>query len=205
MDNISAVLQATLKDVADVPDPLKEVAFTKVFDLRAGTAPAAAPPSGQTPQQPAPQQQAPLQQGDASGEAASGDPLAAIAVKAGTTRDIAAEVFEVAVKNGEVRLIVPTGKLPTQTAAATKEIALAIAGARQAAGIDEWTSWGTVRDVCQEFKRLDDGNFAKTIRSMEDEFNFRKESARKTMVKVSRPGWEAFGVLVKRLGGDTTA
>jgi hypothetical protein len=37
---------------------------------------------------------------------------------------------------------------------------------------------------------------------MEDVFNFRKDSERKTSVKLSRPGWEEFGGLVRRFGGE---
>ena len=88
----------------------------------------------------------------------------------------------------------------SKTATATKQIALLIAGARQAAGIDEWTSWDQFRTVCADYKRLDSGNFAKTIREMEDVFRLRKESERKLAVTLARPGWEQFAEESSRVG-----
>jgi hypothetical protein len=116
-------------------------------------------------------------------------------------RATVAEVFEVL--DGDLELIVPAGKIADRAASGTKEIALLIAGARQAAGVEDWTSLDVIREVCSDFKRLDSGNFAKTIKQMEDVFNVRRESERKMLVRMSRPGWEAFGTLVKRLGGES--
>ncbi|MFL5842808.1 MAG: hypothetical protein ACJ77Z_20365 [Thermoleophilaceae bacterium] len=196
MQDARDVLTAVLEDVkeAEVPDDLREVAFSKMFDLRAGTVTPAAPPAGGGGAG-APQTTV------ISGSEDHGDPLAAIAAKAGVSRESAAEVFTV--HDGKVDLIVPAGKLSAEDARGTKEIALLIAGARQAGGLEEWTSWDTIRAVCGEFKRLDSANFAKTMRSMEDTFNYRKESDRKWLVKLARPGWEHFAVAVKRLGGES--
>jgi hypothetical protein len=36
---------------------------------------------------------------------------------------------------------------------------------------------------------------------MDGVFNFRRESARKSLVKLARPGWEQFKAEVQRLGG----
>jgi hypothetical protein len=186
------VLIATLKDVSetDVPPELRAIAFSKVFDLRArGGAPAPPLPrdggggglGSQTPTNPE-------------------DKLAAIAAKIGTGRDVAAEVYEV-VDDG-LELIIPAGKLDNRVAAGAKEIALLVAGGRQAAGIDDWTSIDVIRKVCGDFKKLDQGNFAKSIRQMETEFN-RRETDKRPAVKMSRPGWEQYAALVRRLGGES--
>jgi hypothetical protein len=188
------VLKDAMEDVeeAGVPDDLRVVAFQKVFDLRAGNFAPAQPrglgqPGNGRPIAPA---------GD---ETVSGGPLGAIAAKISADREAVAEVFDL--RDGHPELIIAPGKLPEQVAAASKEIALLVAGGRQAAGSEEWTSLDLIRSVCSDFKRLDSGNFAKTMKSMQDVFNFRKESERKISVKVARPGWESFATLVKRLGG----
>lgn len=189
------VLVATLEDVkqTETPDDLRVIAFSKLFDLHSGSGALGSPPligSGAT--------------GGNRGAATNTPPppedlITAIAARAGTDRDTVAEVFDE--RNGELELIIGAGKLPAQVAAGTKEIALLVVGGRQAAGVEEWTALDVVREVCADFKKLDSGNFSKTIRSMTDEFNVRKESDRKTVVRVSRPGWDAFSALIKRLAG----
>lgn len=191
------VLTEALKDVeeADVPEDLREIAFAKAFDLRAGTV-RAVPSTGA---------------GGVAGEGgavpttrgqldAGGDPLARIAQRLGINAETVAEVFDV--HEGEVELIIPAGKLPTRVATATKEIALLVAGGRQAAGIEDWTSLDKIRDVCAYFRRLDSGNFAKTVREMDDVFNFRVPSPRKIQVRLARTGWELVPNEVRRLGGE---
>ena len=87
-------------------------------------------------------------------------------------------------------------------ATATKEIALLVAGGRQAAGLEAWTSWDEIRRWCGEFKKLDSGNFAKTMREMDDVFNTRKESERKLQVRLAKHGWERVADEIRRLGGE---
>jgi hypothetical protein len=185
------VLVATLEDVkeTDVPEALRVIAFSKVFDLRVGTVTPAPSPAGV---------HQPQGRRDAGGDPS--DPLSAIAHRIGTSRDTVSEVFDV--RDGTAELIIPPGKLPTATASATKEIALLVAGGHQAGEGEEWTPVDAIRDVCRDFKKLDSANFAKTVNSMQDVFNFRKEE-RKASVKLARPGWDTFGALVRRLGGES--
>jgi hypothetical protein len=189
------VLVTTLEDVSEAgtPDSLLEIAFSKMFDLHAGLngGPVQTVVAGSAP---APTPRTPTTPG-----AAPADLLSAVAAKVGIDRETVAEVFDE--RNGELELIIGPGKLPTSVSAGTKDIALLVSGSRQAAGIEEWTSLDVVREVCAEFKKLDSGNFAKTIKAMTHEFNVRKESERKTVIRVSRPGWDAFSSLVKRLAG----
>jgi hypothetical protein len=197
MDFAREVLIKTLEDVnvTETPDDLRQIAFSKTFDLRAGIASPQAGASG------AASGAAGTGASGGAGSAVSGDKLALVAAKAGTDREVVGEVYEIV--DGNLELIIPAGKLSDRVASGAKEIALLIAGGRQAAEIEDWTSLDVVRAVCTDFKRLDSANFAKTIKQMEDVFNVRKESERKTQVRMSRPGWEAFGVLVKRLGGGS--
>ena len=191
------VLIEALKDVeeADVPDDLREIAFAKAFDLRAGTGRAvqvvgAGGGAGE-------QSAVPVTRGQLD---AGGDPLARIAQRLEIDVETVGEVFDV--HEGQVELIIPAGKLPSRVATATKQIALLVAGARQAAGIEDWTSLDKVRDVCAYFRKLDSGNFAKTVREMDDVFNFRNPTPRKIQVRLARPGWELVADEVRRLGGD---
>ena len=185
------VLVAVLSDVAeaDVPEDLRRIAFDKLWDAHTGSSPAvsSASRSGAT---------SPVH--GATAPADTGDKLNAIAARANLDRDVVAEVFDE--RGGELELIIGAGKLSSSVSSGAKEIALLVAGSRQAAAIEEWTALDSIRDVCQEFKKLD-SNFARTIQSMTSSFNVRKESERKLMFRVSRPGWEEFGKLVARLAG----
>jgi hypothetical protein len=198
MDAEREVLVEALRDVEEtnVPDDLREVAFSKAFDLRAGkVSPQPAVASPAPPAYGGANSGAPPQTGPPSA-----DPLGRIAERLKLDPLTVGEVFS-ASEDG-LELIVPAGKLPARPATATKEIALLIAGGRQAAGLDEWTTWDEIRRWCAEFKRLDGGNFAKTIREMEDVFNFRRESERKHLVRLARPGWERLTDSIRRLGGE---
>jgi hypothetical protein len=187
------VLVAALEDVeaTSVPEDLRVTAFSKVFDLHS---------NGAAPQMSNSGAGHSARPGGAAAALDTGDPLDAIGTRLQIARETVAEVFDI--RDGKVQLIIPPGKLSSKVATATKEIALLVAGGGQAAGVEEWTSMDSIREVCSDFKKLDQGNFAKTVRSMEDLFNFRKESERKTSVKLARPGWEALPELVRRLGGE---
>jgi hypothetical protein len=186
---------ATLEDVSipEVPDELRVIAFSKVFDLRAGNA---------VPGASAAREQAGrIRANAAENGGGNGDVLASIADRLGLDRSTVAEVYDV--EDDKPTLIVQAGKLPGNVSGATKEIALLIAGARQAAGIEDWTSVDIVRDVCSDYKRYDQGNFAKTMRQMESVFKIKKDSSGKLTVALAKPGWEDFGGLVRRFGGES--
>src|SRR5437879_5577528 len=109
------VLMEALKDVeeADVPEDLREIAFSKSFDLRAGTVvpvvqdqPPDTPGGGQTP---------PGRQRGGAIEA--GDALGSIAERLKIARDTVAEVFTS--QDDEPELIVSPTKLPEKAATGT--------------------------------------------------------------------------------------
>jgi hypothetical protein len=193
------VLIEALKDVdeADVPEDLREIAFSKAFDLRAGTvvpavqnqppgalAGAHGTPSGHAPATPTPP---------------TDDPLDNIAARLKVDNATVAEVFTV--HNDELELIISPTRLPEKIATGSKEVALLIAGGRQAAAIEEWTLTDVIRQACVDYKKYDQANFAKTMRQMGDVFNFRKDDG-KSLVRLAKPGWERLEATVKRLGGE---
>jgi hypothetical protein len=187
MASAREVLIEVLKDVeeAQVPEDLRQIAFSKTFDLRAGNVAVSSPAS--TPAH--------------RPKESSGDgPLERIAGRYSLEVSTVAEVY--AAEDGKLELIVPLSKLPKATATGTKEIALLIAGGRQAGGIEEWTSWDEIRDACLEFKKYDSANFAKTLHEMDDVFNQRRQSERKYLVKLARPGWDRLGEAIRRIGGE---
>lgn len=192
------VLIMALKDVeeAELPDDLREIGFAKAVDLRAGPVPVglSVPATGLA--NPALAGNG-VQGGDPS---VYGDSIATIAARLKVGRATVSEVF--AAHDGDLELIVSVGRLSAKVATATKEIALLVAGGRQAAGLEEWTSWDEIRRWCGEFKKLDSGNFAKTMREMDDVFNTRKESERKLQVRLAKPGWERVADEIRRLGGE---
>jgi hypothetical protein len=104
------------------------------------------------------------------------------------------------VQDGEIKLALSTGKLESGKKAGTRQIALLLAAGRQAAGLEDHTSFDKIREVAEDYRRYDSPNFARTLSEMEDEFSF-QGSSRNRSVRVSRPGWEAASRLVNALGG----
>jgi hypothetical protein len=196
-----AALIAVLDDLkqADVPAELLEIAFAKGLEFHLGAAPAAMPL--QQPHQVGTPTvlQTP---GAPPDPAVVAPPIEMLARRLSLPLEDVSEVFNFTDTGPE--LIVASGKLPRAAAAATKDIALLISAARQATG-EEWTPVGAIRDVAETYGRLDSGNFATTLKEMQEVFGFRNASARKREVKLNRPGWERAAQLVQRLvaGGDS--
>lgn len=189
MNQVSDILVNALQDVekAKVPEDLREVAFKEAIRLREEGAPQSASGSAK-PTQP-----------HSTAKGSSGDgALAKIATRFGVESSQAAEVF--VERDGEVRLAVGTRALSAGKAPATKEIALLIAGARQACEVEEWTSVNVIRDWCKEYGRYDSANFGSAIASMEDLFQF-SGKGQKREVKLRQPAWEEAGDIIRRMVG----
>jgi hypothetical protein len=103
--------------------------------------------------------------------------------------------------DGSLVLGIASSRLEKSVAAATKQIALLVAVARQAIGTDDgWTSVDVIREICRDFKKLDANNFAATITEMDDVFIFRGKGKQRA-VRVAEPGWTKAGQTVESLGG----
>jgi hypothetical protein len=126
--------------------------------------------------------------------------LARVAAKLKVSTDAVGEVFHI--EDDRPILIIGTGKLESGKGPATKQIALLISAARQAGGWDsDWTSVTEVRPVAQNYGKFDSGNFASTIKEMDDVFNFTGDGQSRK-IKVNRKGLEEAAALVKKLAGE---
>lgn len=67
--------------------------------------------------------------------------------------------------------------------------------------MEEWTSTDIIKDHCENFRKLDSGNFAKAIGDTSDSLLF-KGIGRNRSVKVSKPGWEEVTRLINKLTGE---
>jgi hypothetical protein len=190
---VREVLVAALKAVDDakLPPELQAVAFGKAVDLVAARAGS-----------PVPQMQ-PVRRDHAAGEqpAAESSPLDRIAARLKLEVEVVQDVYHYDDERG-LQIVVSPRKLEKQLGGAAKQLALLVAAGRQASGLEdgEWTDIAEIREVCQEYKKLDPSNFAAHIKSMKDEFNLRG-SGQKRLVKVTRPGWDAARELVEKLAG----
>jgi hypothetical protein len=190
MAEVSQILIGAMKDVedADVPEDLREIAFKEAIRLRetsAGLVPGGDGALG-------------TGGGAPGGAAVVGDgAIAQIAARFGVDPAQVGEVFTE--RDGEVLLAIGTKALSSGKRPATKEIALLVAGARQATG-EEWTSVNSIREWCETYGKYDNANFAKTIADMEDLFQFTGKGQRRE-VRLRQPAWEAAGELVSRIVG----
>jgi hypothetical protein len=196
-DTITKLLRTAYESVvaADVPEALQGRALEKSIELlaaREGLSHAG---------QPAPGQGLKAASGNhaPSPTEAQEKSLAKIAAVIGVDAETVDEVFHL---EGDVlSLSVGTSKLAAANMVAVKEIALLIAGGRQIGGWDaEWTETALIRPVAEAYGKLD-GNFARGLKEMDDQFSFSGSGAGRKL-KLKRKGREDFAALVKRLAGE---
>ncbi len=188
--NIEDILReaAAAVEAAGLPDDLRSAAFAKAVDLIAG----AGGPS--TPQATSTAVAEPGRTRDDHGL------LSMIAERFGIDAELVNEAL--AIEDGEPSLVVARTKLANTDQGAAKQIALLIAAARQAAGVEDWTDASVIREAVTSYNRFDTNNFAKALNSLEDDFSFSgKGQARR--VRVRRDGFRnagAFGPATRRSG-----
>lgn len=130
---------------------------------------------------------------------APGDVMGKLSSAFGLDRDTLELVYDI--REGEPHLVIAAKRFSTQKAQATKELAQLIAAGRQAAGIEEWTTAGTIRPVVQDYGRLDVGNFASYLKQM-DAVAVSRGNGRTREFKITRPGIENTADLIKTLTGS---
>jgi len=107
------------------------------------------------------------------------------------------------VRDGEPHVVVSPKKLPENKALATRQLGQLVAAARQAAGLEEWTSATTIRVVVQDYGRLDRGNFAVTLQQLDNACLIRGKGKQRE-VKVTRPGLENTAELLRTMAGTAS-
>jgi hypothetical protein len=205
---VDQILAEALKAVEDaaVPNDLRAVAFEKAVEIIAARAGVPVVAAVAAPAAPAGD---PSGGGDrdGSGGAASTKPAEAKTlerVAAGLKADLAdvKEVFHI--EDGEPKLVVATSQLEDGTADAAEQIAVLLAAARQVGGWGEdgWTASSVIRQAADDYGKKD-GNFARTLSAMKDEFNF---TGKRTgvKVKVKRRGKERAAEIVGALASGTS-
>jgi hypothetical protein len=200
-DDAAAILRAAAAAVetADLPEDLRQAGFEKAVDLVAGRAAPAAHGAGGSGSG-AGSAADTTGAGDTGTPAVEGEgPLPQIANKLGLSMEIVGDVFDV--EDGALKIVLPTSSLESGKKAATRQLALLIAVARQAAGLEEWTYAKDIREVTKEFNKFDVSNFAQTLNSMDEVFRFTGNGAAERRVKVTRQGYEQAAGLVRQLGG----
>jgi hypothetical protein len=172
---------------AELPDEWRLPTFLKLLDWSMGAGAAIPPPKpGTQSSSPAP---AVTQQSSS----------ASIAARLGVSAEVVEDAYDLS--EDMPRLVVSPGRLDGKSSTATKQIALLLAAARQSLGTEEWTSVGIVRDVCKDYRRLDQSNFASTVAELDDEFLMRG-SPRQREIKLSRVGWERARNVLLELDGS---
>lgn len=107
-----------------------------------------------------------------------------------------------AAQDGEPHVVISAKKIAQNKALAARQLGQLVAAARQAAGLEEWTSAATIRKVVTDYGRLDSGNFAATIQQMDNVAVIRGKGQQRE-VKITRPGMEAASDLINSLAGIT--
>jgi hypothetical protein len=191
-ERLRAALQAV--EAAEVPDDLREIAFTRALDATLGaSAPAAAapvahpPPNGPT----AP----PAHQ---TATATTGTALAGLATKLGIDEATAARVYDI--DDDGLHVVLSPSRFNGQVTYAMQEIARLVVAGRQAAGIDEdWTSVDEARKVCENRGRYSSSNFATQVKKLDGDGFRVRGTGRSRELKASAVGYERTGELVARL------
>lgn len=138
------------------------------------------------------------QDGAVSATAEQDDLVGRIGATLGLDRDLVEQVFSE--KDGEPILVVSSRKVASNKSAAAREIAQLIAAARQAVGLGEWTSVGVIRDVVNDYGRLDSSNFAASLQQLDGVVVLRGKGLQRE-IKVTRQGFEAVSDMVRAMAG----
>jgi hypothetical protein len=173
-------------DAAGIEKELRPVAFDKAVDLLAGTTARDLSDPGD---------------GGAGGggKVAVSDKVAAVAKKMDIDGEKVARVF--GFEEDDVALTIKRSALSKGKAAATQELALLYAAARQAGGYDaSHTKASEIRQRADDMGVLDKPNFAAHLGSKKDWFTRKGDGANREF-KVTTVGYEEAGKIVAKITG----
>lgn len=181
---------AELVEQADIPRDFRSVAFEHVLLALGADGPAAA--GGYPPLSGAGATSVTRSPPAVSG----GDLLSRIAVALGLDRDPVARIYEE--DDGQVRLVLKRAMLPepNKKAASIRHVALLVVVGRQAAGLEEHTSYDAIREECRELKVYDPANFAADVGKLE----FRTSGGRNSKeARANRHHYDDAADLIRRM------
>ncbi|MFZ1988991.1 MAG: hypothetical protein WAW96_04390 [Alphaproteobacteria bacterium] len=192
-DKLTDRLRTAAKIVEDagVANDLRSIAFKYVLEILQ------APELPLAPERPA-DPGAPIKAAPSPADRAN-SVLSRIAQALGVDQDPVARVYEE--DDGQVRLILKRGMLPQpdRKAASMRHIALLVVVGRQAAQLEEYTSYDAIREECRELNVYDRPNFAAEVARLE----FRTRGGRNSKeAKANRHHFEEAADLLIRLNQE---
>ncbi len=145
---------------ANVPEELREAAFTTALNLLASqgrtAAPVSSPAAGSAPSR-----------GPSPGPAGTGSQILD-SIAEGLELDARGAQTLYAEKNGAPELILKASKLPKAKATATHDIALLVMAARQLSGVDDYTEAQVLREAAKRYGKFDQSNFGQHMRALDN-------------------------------------
>jgi hypothetical protein len=184
-------------DTANIPDGLRETAFTSALALLTGgltAAPAAPAPPVPGATTPPPPSGGPSVNGT-TGSALLDKIAAGLEVELAKVKRLFAE------KDGAPQLIVRSSKLPKAKAAAAHDIALLLMAARQLGGLDEYTEAEVIRDAVKHYGKFDQSNFSGQMKAL-DHYILTDGKGAATKRKLTHPGVEAAAAMVEKYAAE---
>jgi hypothetical protein len=185
MERVSKLLREAVQAVeeAGVPEDLRVAAFQQAFTTILGPT--------EAPERP------PAARNASTTDGTESDRVGTLASRLGLDSATVEDVYYV--DNDELGLSMAPSRFDARKAPGTKQIALLVAAGRQGGGWEEWTPLRTIRETVRDYGRLDQANFATTIKNMGHAFNLRGRG-HQVEVRVTRPGFEQAAQLI----GDMT-
>lgn len=174
---------------AKIPNELKPVAFSKAVDLftnQVGTKKI---------------QETQKLSGQTSTSIGASSGTEGIAAKLKLPMETIASIYDF--DDSKLNIHIVSSNLESSKKGGTQQLALLAVAARQASGLDEkYTDMNEIRQYCEDYKKYDSPNFAKTIKGMEHEFNL-SVKGNKRLIKMSQQGWEKASELVQSLATNS--
>jgi hypothetical protein len=181
---------AAVVEDAGLPDDLRPIAFDHALEALG----VVAAPASTDPQPRLDGGARTIERG--ASQISGGELLGRIASVLRQDADVVARVYEE--DEGQIRLIVKRSMFlePDRKAASIRHVALLVTVGRQAAGIEEHTSFDTIRDECRELKVFDASNFATEVGKLE----FRTTGGRNSKeARANRHHYDEAADLIRRM------
>jgi hypothetical protein len=196
-EGFTAILENALQITkgANLPPNLEAIGFEKTIDYLLGN-------HSESDKQQRSQATVPSSNGSDADDSSS--PLEAIAQKLQIDLSTVEEIFSFDGDKG-LQIIVGANKLGSEKKAAMHKLAVLVAGGRQVGGLEEWTKLATVREVCEQFGKLDSKNFSTVMNDLDDIFGYRGKGGANREMRINRSGWEELKTAIGNLSSDTRA